>query len=208
MSARLSRDWTALVLRDGAAFVGRTPDVGDEGFHHAAEVYVHSLYLDVLLLGRMQGRALNDFANRVATARSERMDPAALSALEHRLVEIRRNLWIQHATTRGVGNTLLARYQQQHRLTELMAHVETDIAGATRFLEAVTGRSVNAALGLLTVVGLPFGLAYAGGAVWADPSPRLFWACTLLATVGAVLLAVLLPPVRPMVRSLRRRVPN
>ncbi|XVV10017.1 hypothetical protein ACQP2X_34945 [Actinoplanes sp. CA-131856] len=205
---RLSRDWTALVLRDGAAFVGRTPDGGTQSFHHAAEVYVHSLYLDVFLLGRMQWRALNDFANRVATARSERLDPSALSDLEHRLVEIRRNLWIQQATSRGIGNELLARHQAQHRLTELMAHVETDMGAAVRFLEAVTGRSVNAALGLLTVVGLPFGLAYAGGAIWADPSPRLFWTCTLLAAVAAVLLAVLLPPIRPMIRSLRRRGPN
>jgi hypothetical protein len=206
---RLSADWRALVLRDGVAFVGLTADPGgDATFHAIAQTYVHSIYLDVALLGRMQVGALQELSNQIAGIRISTNRPPTLSALERRLMEIRRVLWSRHVTLHGRGNDLLDRYQAQHRLPELLQHVVADLTDASRVVETATTRSVNAALGLLTVLGLPFGLAYAAGAVLAEHSLLLFGVCTATAAVIASVLLIAFPPLRRMVGALRAvRVP-
>jgi hypothetical protein len=172
-----------------------------------AATYVHSIYLDLMLLGRMQLEALNHLANQI-TIRSEPMNPLVLAELEHTFLQIRRSLWVRHATLRRIGAELLGRYQRQHRMEELLTGIDADLSNASRYVDATTNRGINAALGLVTVVGLPFGLAYAGGAVWADPSPGLFWACTAIAAVTALVLGFVLRPVQHMISNLRHRLPR
>lgn len=201
---RFSRDWRALVLRDGAAFVGLVADPGgDQTFHATAQTHVHSLYLDAFLLGRMQVAAMHDLNNRIAAARTRTIEPRLLIALEYRLMEVRRTLWARHVTVRGRGNDLLTRYQAQHRLPELWEHVVADLGDASRLVEAGTARAINAALGLLTVLGLPFGLAYAAGALLGQQGVRAFLACTAAAVLVALLLVLVFPPVRRMIDALR-----
>lgn len=201
---RFSRDWRALVLRDGAAFVGLVPDPGgDQTFHATAQTHVHSLYLDAFLLGRMQVAAMHDLNNKIAIARTRTIEPRLLIALEHRLMEVRRTLWARHVTVRGRGNDLLTRYQAQHRLPELWEHVVADLGDASRLVEAGTARAVNAALGLLTVLGLPFGLAYSAGALFGQQGGDAFLLCTAIAVLIALLLVLVFPPVRRMIDALR-----
>ncbi|WP_405580693.1 hypothetical protein [Streptomyces sp. NBC_01190] len=203
---RFSADWQALVLRDGVAFVGTSPDPGGENvFHAAAETYVHSIYLDVLLLGRMQANALNTLANQIATIGLDRLGAGQLEVLEGRLIELRRTFGRDHITAHGKGNEILRQYFAQHRVPELRARLVDDLADTARYVEAAGARSVNAVLGLVTVLGLPFGLSYAAGALWGGSGARSFAVWTAVGAVAS-LAAVLLPPVRAMLRAISRRI--
>jgi hypothetical protein len=201
---RLSADWQALVLRDGTSFVGVSPDPGNEStFHASARSYVHSIYLDTLLLGRMQVVALSALANRIAERKPDRLTSTRLAALEHNLIEIRRILWSQSITSRIKANALLQAFQQQHHVEELLDLVRSDLGDASRFVEAQTNRSINAFLGLVSTIAFPLGLAFSGGAIWGDASPQLFLGCTGLAVLLAIATVVGFSQVRQMVAALR-----
>ncbi|MFI1990821.1 hypothetical protein [Actinoplanes sp. NPDC020271] len=202
----LSADWRALVLRDGVAFVGLTADPGGERtFHAAAETYVHSIYLDALLLGRMQVHALRRLSNGLGELRVSTATTRDLHDQQSRLMELRRTLWSEHLTMHGHANDLLERYQAQYRLGRLREQVMADLADLAHLVDAQNSRTVNAGLGLLTVIGLPFGLTYAGGAVLADQSLTLFLSCTGVAILLVALLLFLFPPLRQMVDALGPR---
>ncbi|MFG1806247.1 hypothetical protein [Streptomyces sp. NPDC049040] len=203
-----SADWKALVLRDGTAFVGTSPDPGGDCFHALARAHVHSIYLDALVVGCMQLHALNDVANRVAGVDAARLDAERLAELEHRLMHVRRQLWSGHITVRGKGNEVLRQFQAQHALPALLDGIVSELADAGRLVEAVTNRSVNAALGLLTVLGLPVGAAFAAAGLWGDPSPRLLLLAVLAAAAGSALIVAVVPPARQMLRTLWRRRPR
>ncbi|MEC4019496.1 hypothetical protein [Streptomyces sp. H27-D2] len=207
-TVRFSADWKALVLRDGTAFVGMSPDPGGDCFHAVAEAHVHSIYLDALLVGCMQFHALNGVANNVAGTEAAQLDSDVLAELEYHLMHVRRRLWFSHITVRGKGNEVLRQFQAQHALPELLENIVNELADAGRLVEALTSRSVNAALGLLTVLGLPVGVAFAAGALWAEPHPRLFLMSTLAAVAGAVVLMTAVRPARQMLRALWRRGPR
>ncbi|MDF6023138.1 hypothetical protein [Streptomyces sp. JH34] len=197
---RFSADWQALVLRDGTAFVGLSPDPGGEGtFHATAAHHVHTIYLDVFLLGRLQHLGANSLANTVSALSAREADAHRLLRLEGRLIELRRALWSSHITSRGKANELLERFQEQHRLEQLLTHAGTGLAETARHVEAARSRRASVALALLSAVGLPFGVAYAAGALWGTPGP---WTL-LVATAVAVLLTAAafasLPPLRGLV---------
>lgn len=202
---RFSADWQSLVLRDGAAFVGLTPDPGDgTGFHPVARTLVHSLYLDVFLLGTMQRKVVNDLANDVAAATEKRLDHPDLPRLEERLVRLRNALGAEWMTLRGKGNDLLRAYRRQHHLAEATSYVVQNLTDSADFARAAGARSLNAALGLLTVVGLPFGLAYAAGALSGRTGTVPVVVCTLAAIVCSLILLLGIRPVRGLFRAARR----
>ncbi|MER7583763.1 hypothetical protein [Kitasatospora sp. NPDC097691] len=203
---RFSADWQALVLRDGAAFVGTSPDPGGGAvFHAGAATLVRTIYLDTFLLGRLQVLGLNQLANAVAGLHAHEADGHRLLALERRAIELRRALWSSHITTRAKANELLERFQEQHRLPELLAGTGTALADAARYVETARSRRGALALGLISAVGLPFGLVYAAGALWGDPSPLNLLVCTLVALVVAALAFALLPPLRGLAAGEARR---
>ncbi|MEU1464049.1 hypothetical protein ABZ467_25730 [Streptomyces sp. NPDC005727] len=197
---RFSADWQALVLRDGAAFVGLSPDPGgDRTFHAAAAHHVHTLYLDVFLLGRLQYLGANSLANTVCALTARDCDARRLLRLESRLIELRRALWSSHITSRGKANELLERFQEQHRLDQLLAHTGSGLAETARYVEATRSRRSSVALGLLSAVGLPFGVAYAAGALWGAPGPWTLLVATVVALLLTVAAFLLLPPLRGLV---------
>ena len=203
---RLSATWQALVLRDGIAFVGTTADSGaTTGFHASAQMFTHSLYLDVLLLGALQISAYNELSNRLARLDTLRLAPGLLADLEERLIEVRNVLGADHVTVRGHGNELLERYRAQHRAPQLLARLVEDLTASARYVEAVGARQFNAVLGLITVLGLPFGLSYAAGALWGDGGTTLFLSSTGAAAALALALVVIFPQVRGLLRDLRAR---
>lgn len=194
---RFSADWQALVLRDGAAFVGTSPDPGgDDTFHATAAHYVHTIYLDVFLLGRLQYLGANSLANTVSALSARESDANRLLRLEGHLIELRRALWSSHITSRGKANELLERFQEQHRLDQLLSHTGVGLAETARYVEAARSRRTSVALGLLSAVGLPFGMAYAAGALWGEPGLWTLLATTVAAVLLTVALFVLLPPLR------------
>ncbi|RFU86015.1 hypothetical protein DY218_13990 [Streptomyces triticagri] len=203
---RFSADWQALVLRDGTAFLGTSPDPGgDSTFHAAAARLVHTLYLDVFLLGRLQLAGTNALANTLAALRAPQADAARLQQYEERLIELRRTLWSTHITAHGKANELLEKFQDQHRMPQLAEFTANGLADAARYVEATRARRSGIALGLLSAVGLPFGLAYGAGALWGEPSPDTFALCTVIAMAVTVVLFALLPPLRSGAAEALRR---
>ncbi|MFE6056744.1 hypothetical protein ACFQ6N_38910 [Kitasatospora sp. NPDC056446] len=203
---RFSADWQALVLRDGAAFVGTSPDPGgDAVFHAGAAALVRTIYLDTFLLGRLQVLGLNRLANAVAGLHAHEADGHRLLSLERRAIELRRALWSSHITTRAKANELLERFQEQHRLPDLLTATGTALADAARYVETARSRRGALALGLISAVGLPFGLAYSAGALWGAPSPLNLLVCTLAALAATALAFTLLPPLRGLAAGEARR---
>ncbi|MFD5492947.1 hypothetical protein ACFYY3_32135 [Streptomyces sp. NPDC001812] len=203
---RFSADWQALVLRDGAAFLGTSPDsAGEDGFHPAAEVLAHTIYLDAFLLGRLQVLGVNFLANALAGLRAHETQARRLLALEGRQIELRRALWSSHITVHGKANELLERFQQQHRLPELLSQTGTGLADAARYVETSRARRSGLAVALLSTVGLPFAIFYSAAALWGEPTPRTLLTSTVAALVVTLLLFAVLPPLRGLVSAELRK---
>jgi hypothetical protein len=139
---RLSRDWRACVLRDGAAYVALNPVEGDgPTFHHIARVFVRSIHLDSILLGTLQIAALHGFANKVSTMMEPRLDAASVEELEGGLLILRTELWWTDVADQGRQTTdVLAAFQRQHHLPELYSQIASDLTDAARFVEAKQAR--------------------------------------------------------------------
>jgi hypothetical protein len=139
---RLSRDWRALVLRDGIAYVAQTPRVAvdsrkSNSFHDVARIYVRSIHLDVLLLGLIQVGAVRRYADAVARLRVDKMDPAAIESLEERLLDLRLGVWWDDVTNRGRQTSeVLTAFQRQHRLPELYTKIVENLSDASRYIAA------------------------------------------------------------------------
>ncbi|GAA2623822.1 hypothetical protein GCM10010425_19080 [Streptomyces spororaveus] len=203
---RLSADWQALVLRDGAAFIGTSPDSGDgAGFHPTAASLVHTIYLDAFLLGRWQVLGVNFLANSLARLPARQAEARRLLDLERKQIELRRALWSSHITVHGNANTLLERFQEQHRLPGLLAQAGTALADAARYVETARARRSGLAVGLLSTIGLPFAVAYAAGALWGEPGPKTLLYSTLAALAITVVLFLAIPAVRGLASAELRR---
>ena len=209
---RLSRDWSALALRDGISFVGRTPrDRTSPDFHASARVYARTLHLDVLLLGSLQRAALRDVADSVAKLDIEELDAEALEMLERDLLRFRTGLWWNDVGQRGQQTSaVLVAFQLQHRLPELYEQLVQDLTDLSRYwkareaadqeaarhaeerLRAAEDRREQRAVGAISVVSfilLPLTVVYSGAAVIAEPSGSLFLWSTV-AGAGLCLLAL------------------
>jgi hypothetical protein len=139
---RLSRDWRALVLRDGIAYVAQTPRVAVDSrkpnsFHDVARIYVRSIHLDVILLGLIQVRAVHRYADAVARLRVDKMYPAAIESLEEQLLDLRLGVWWDDVTNRGRQTSeVLTAFQRQHRLPELYTKIVENLSDASRYIAA------------------------------------------------------------------------
>ena len=65
----------------------------------------------------------------------------------------------------GRANDLLDAMQQSCRLPEHFDHVLSGLHEVVSFSEAMSARQTNAMLSLLTVIGFPFGISFAGRCV-------------------------------------------
>lgn len=151
-SVRLSADWTALVLRDGVAFVGNSPA---RFLAETAPVLIRTIYLDALLLGKVQSRWLARIAGDIAELGDPGSNPERLEQIERRLNYFRNVFWWQHLTPHGPANVLLRRYQGQHALPELASQIVSELADYSRQAGTAAAARSNALLAALTLVGFP-----------------------------------------------------
>lgn len=201
----LSGDWDVLCGRDGVAFVGSTPDDGGENFHQTAKVLVHTVYLDLFLLSRLQLLELNRLADDLSARGVSHLSRTPLHSLQYRLALFRKILWWQNVSVYGRANDLLDDIQERARLPQLLAQVVTDLGEVTAYAEAVAGRRTNALLALLTVIGMPFGVSFAGVITFGTPSPALFFWAVGSALLFAALLLLLIPSARGLLGELFRK---
>jgi hypothetical protein len=198
----LSGDWDMLALRDGLGFLGRTRDDGGQNFHATAATLVHTVYLDLFLLSRMQLLVLNGLANALAVPGTSHLDRTPLRILQFRMAMFRKTLWWQSVGVYGRANDMLGVIQHEAQLPELLSQVVSDLKDVTEYAESVASRRTNALLALLTVVGLPYGVTFAGVITWASPSPALFGIAIGIATALASALTVAIPSARELIREL------
>ncbi len=125
---RLSASWRALVVRDGMAFVSLTGDHGGaDPFFPSAEIYVRSIYTDVVLLALLQREGLEAFADTLATIGSRSTQADRLRLFMDDLTEFRNMLWWESVTLHGIANQLLQRLHDAHRTVSLFDRVVNDV---------------------------------------------------------------------------------
>ena len=195
---RYGAEWYFFGLRDGLAFrqlaapEGEDSKAADE--NAALRIYIHSLYLDIFILSRMQHMTINALKSRNAFASIE--DANSLNLLERDVFEFRRNLWYESATTSKakpldmVLQSLQRQYSMQDDVEQFRSNVadSSSLATSLREREAAEGqaRTENLIRYVSAIIG-PAGLTYTGAAVLTDPSPAAFAAATLVASVFVAL---------------------
>ena len=170
-----SSDWSALVLRDGAAFVGHASV--DPGFLEvSAPTYARTVYTDALLLGLLQQLGLRDLTDRLAHLEDPARHPRAVERLDAEFSRFRNALWWQHLTHHGPGNELLLEYQRQHRLQDLMEQTRSELEDYSRQAGLRSARVLNLVVTCFAgigVLGVLIDLFQLYGPPPATPSPQL-----------------------------------
>lgn len=200
----LSADWRGLITRDGAAFVSLRPDQGaNDPFFGFAQLYSHTAYLDALIIGMIQNANITRMIDEASQAFNADDLPHHLSGLEKRAAHFRNIYWIRDASAHGPANDILTAYQTQHHLPEKFDAVLSEIADLNRIVQNQESQRVNAALGIITVLGLPFSIAFAVlQTLGADSTLDLIIGTfAALVITGALLLTGF---GRLLIRSLRR----
>ncbi|MFC4494955.1 hypothetical protein ACFPA8_12495 [Streptomyces ovatisporus] len=158
-AVRISADWSALVLRQSAAFLGHRADSGEGDFYDVAALRARTVYLDALLLGSLQ----RDHIDALTDELSEVFDSSRLSSrvarLEKSIAVFRSTYWRQHLTAHGPANELLVAFQTQHRLPARFEEILTEAADYSRLVQSQESQQISGALGILTILGLPVGTA-------------------------------------------------
>ena len=158
----LSAGWKALILRDGSAFLGSGADMGSVyGLASDPEVHFRSIYLDAILLGMIQRLRLGAIADDLASFSDPANDPERLDELERELAGFRNAYWWRHLGSQWHGTEILRAYQRQHEIPELLDQVVSQLGDSARVAQTAATQRTEALLGLLAVVGLPYGLAVA-----------------------------------------------
>lgn len=187
-AVRISADWSALVLRHGAAFLGHRPDEGDGDFYDFAALHVRSVYLDALLLGIAQRDHIDELTDGLSGVFDGPGLARRVTGLERDIAGFRSTYWRQHLTAHGPANELLLAYHDQYRLPARFGEILAEAADYSRLVQTQDGQQIAGALGVLTILGLPLGTALSILQVLGDDDPaHLLLALTLalVATAAA-----------------------
>jgi hypothetical protein len=186
---RISADWSALVLRQGAAFLGHRADTGPGDFYDWAEYNARTVYLDALLLGTVQRNHIDELTDDLSAVFEGPGLARRVAALEQRIALFRSTYWRQHLSAHGPANGLLLAFQDKHRLPERFALILAEAADYARLVQTQESQQIAGALGVLTVLGLPLGTALSVLQVLGDSRPRdlvLALGASLAATAAAL----------------------
>lgn len=181
----LSAGWRALVLRDGAAFLGSGSDISAVyRLSSDPELHFRSIYLDSLLIGHVQRLQLSRIADDLAALGDPVRHPERLVELEQELTTFRNVFWWQQLGPHWHGNELLDAYQRQHQIPELLAEVVDGLDDYSRQTRTSAAQRTSALLGVLTIVGLP--ASFAVGLMRALGIEELGWILISLVVAAAI----------------------
>lgn len=184
-----STDWSALVLRDGAAFVGH--QISDEAYAPTLRTLVHSVHLDALLLAMVQ-RMLVDASGALAV-KASLDDPSELVKLERDHFDFKRTYWRTSLTTKRTSPCdIVLRAFQDQLLTQLdVTDVEERVQDGARLAQSLHSqhqeraqRTLNRMVQRVSVIFGAFGLAFAAAPVVDQPSWSLFLVAAAVGLVG------------------------
>lgn len=156
---RISADWSALVLRHGAAFLGHRADPGEGDFYGFAQLHCRTVYLDALLLGSVQRDHIDELTDSLSGVFDGPKLARRVSALERHIAMFRSTYWRQHLTAHGPANELLLGFQAQYRLAERFDEILAEAADYARLVQTQESQQIAGALGVLTILGLPVATA-------------------------------------------------
>ncbi|MBX7551159.1 ZIP family metal transporter [Streptomyces sp. tea 10] len=156
---RISADWSALVLRQGAAFLGHRTDSGAGDFFEFAALHSRTVYLDALLLGALQRDHIDELTDELSEVFNSSQLARRVAALEKNIAVFRSTYWRQHLTAHGAANDLLLAFQNQHRLPARFHEILAEAADYSRLVQTQESQQISGALGVLTILGLPLGTA-------------------------------------------------
>jgi hypothetical protein len=156
---RISADWSALVLRQGAAFLGHRPDTGAGDFFEFGALHSRTVYLDALLLGSLQRDHIDELTDELSEVFNSSRLARPVATLERNIAVFRSTYWRQHLTAHGTANDLLLAFQNQHRLPARFDEILAEAADYSRLVQTQDSQQISGALGVLTILGLPLGTA-------------------------------------------------
>lgn len=189
----ISADWSALVLRDGAALVAH-PRPDSEFVRRFGPVYFQSIYVDAFVLGRLQQHGLKSLTDDLADLRDPSRHPQRVERLGARMNHFRNELWWQHLTEHGVANELLVALHRQHRIPELLEQVRSELGDYMEQASLRASRALNLLAALFAVAGvLGTAVEVYRLAVVDDALPGPFAIASIAATlvlVGVVLIFI------------------
>lgn len=186
---RISADWSALVLRQGAAFLGHRPDTGPGDFYEYALGNARGTYLDALLLGTAQRNHIDELTDDLSAVFGDAGLARRVTDLERRIAVFRSTYWRQHLSAHGPANHLLLAFHARYRLPERFAQILAEAADYARLAQNQESQQIAGALGVLTVLGLPVSTALAILQVLGDTSATdlvVALAASLAATAAAL----------------------
>ncbi|MER6620445.1 hypothetical protein [Streptomyces sp. NPDC000931] len=170
-AVRISADWSALILRHGAAFLGHRSDGGDGDFYGFAALHTRTVYLDALLLGAIQRDHIDALTDDLSAVFDGPGLARRVASLEQHIALFRSTYWRQHLTAHGPANELLLAYQAQHRLPERFTEILAEAADYSRLVQTQESQQIAGALGVLTILGLPVSTALGILQVMGDQDP-------------------------------------
>ncbi|MFC8965105.1 hypothetical protein [Streptomyces sp. NPDC057094] len=156
---RISADWSALVLRQGAAFLGHRRDSGTGDFFEFGALHSRTVYLDALLLGALQRDHIDELTDELSEVFTSSRLARRVALLERNIAVFRSTYWRQHLTAHGPANDLLLAFQNQHRLPARFQEILAEAADYSRLVQTQESQQISGALGVLTILGLPLGTA-------------------------------------------------
>jgi hypothetical protein len=186
---RLSSDWSAMVLRDGASFLTHDPS---SMFHPHAAAYARTLYLDALLLSRYQTASLRLLADQAADLGDPVAHPQELRALQRRLTAFRNRCWWEHLTARSGANVVVSAAHRQQGTDTLANQVFDEVSAYAGEVATVAAERTQAIAGLIGIFGVvlatSFGLVQTFDETWGDRTEAIL----LVAGLAAALLVTVL----------------
>jgi hypothetical protein len=186
---RISADWSALVLRQGTAFLGHRPDGGTGDFYEFGALHSRTVYLDALLLGALQRDHIDELTDELSEVFTSSRLARRVAVLEQNIAVFRSTYWRQHLTAHGAANDLLLAFQNQHRLPARFQEILAEAADYSRLVQTQESQQISGALGVLTILGLPLGTALGVLQVLDDHSvPHLLLAVGLSVVATAAVL--------------------
>lgn len=183
-AGRISADWSGMVLRQGAAFLGHRADSGPGDFYDYAARNARGIYLDALLLGTVQRDHIDELTDDLSAVFSGPGLARRVAALEHRIAVFRSTYWRQHLNAHGPANNLLLAFQAKYRLPDRFTQILAEADDYARLVQTQESQQIAGALGVLTILGLPVSTALAILQVLGDSSPL-----DLVLALGAALAA-------------------
>lgn len=201
-----STDWSAMVLRDGAAFIGHQSTATSFVARFGA-LYVRTIYTDALLIACAQRLGLLDLSDRLAKLGDPARHPRGVERLDAEFSRFRNQWWWQHLTQHGIGNDLLLNYQHAHRVVDLMEQVKSELDDYSRQTNLRAARILNVAVAVFALAGVIAVLF--DGYILFNPPPSVPEPGTIFASVVVLILvlaAVIAAPLGGLSRW--RRLPR